>query len=405
MFDITQSMRQDLPPAASRWNGFPAHNFIGGHNNADHTPVDALIDAVSDVLRREGRTLATYGLQSGPQGYRPLREQVAAGLNARAGMSCSADDVLMTTGSLQALDLVNQVMLEPGDTVVLEDVCYSGTMTRLERLGVDYVGIELDEDGMRMDRLAETLARLKDEGRRVKYIYTIPTVQNPSGSVMPRERRLEMLALAKQFDTVIFEDDCYADLTFDGTRPPAIRALDEDGRVIYCGSFSKSIAPALRVGYVVADWPVISRLLAIKTDAGSGALEQMTLAAWSTDAFNAHVKALQATLAEKCAVLMEAVDREFGATAEYARPKGGIFLWVTLPENVDTSKLAVAAAAEGVAINPGAEWSADPQHGRRRLRLCFAHPGKDEITTGVTKLAEICHREFGVPLRGANVVR
>jgi len=405
MFDITQSMRSDLPAAAGRWSGFPPYNFVGGHNDADHTPVDALIEAVSEVLRREGRNLATYGLQSGPQGYRPLRERLAANLNARAAMSCSADDVLLTSGSLQALDLVNQVMLEAGDTVVLEDVCYAGTMTRLERLGVDHVGVPLDQDGMRMDSLADTLARLRDEGRRVKFIYTIPTVQNPSGTVMPRQRRLEMLELARRFDTAIFEDDCYADLTFDGSRPPAIRALDSDRRVIYCGSFSKSIAPALRVGYIVADWPVLSRLLAVKTDAGSGALEQMTLAAWTAEAFDAHVRALQATLAEKCALLMEAVDREFGAAADYARPKGGIFLWVTLPDTVDTSKLAVAAAAEGVAINPGAEWSANPQRGRRRMRLCFAHPDKHQIADGVARLAAICHREFGVPVRSGNLER
>ena len=404
-FDYSSSYRAGLPAPKERWDGFPPYNFVGGDNDTDAVPVEDFIAASQTMLAREGRTLATYGLSSGPQGYRPLREFIASSLNARAGMRQMADDVLIVSGSLQALDLVNAVFLSPGDTVVLEEANYHGTLARLERAGVRRLGVPLDGNGMRMDALANILARLKAEGTRPKYIYTIPTVQNPTGSIMPEARRLEMLRLAREYDVLIFEDDCYADLTFDGTRPRAIRALDDRGQVVYCGSFSKTVAPALRVGYVVAEWEVLSRLLAVKYDAGSGALEQMMLAEYCATHFDAHVSELQGVLKFKCDTIMEALAAEFGTAAEFSAPKGGIFIWVTLPNEVDTSRLGEVALAQGVALNPGAEWCADPETGRHRLRLCFGHPSEREIRDGVARLAQICHEETGIPARSHNLSR
>lgn len=405
-FDYSSVLRPDLPPpAAARWGGFPAYNFIGGHNDSAHIPVDALAAAAVKVLEREGRTLATYGLESGPQGYRPLRDFIARALEARAGAATDPDDILVTSGSLQALDLVNSLLLSPGDTVIVEQSTYGGALTRLERLGVNYVGAPLDGDGIRMDKLAEILDRLKGEGVQPKYIYTIPTVQNPTGSVLPLERRQELLRLAEAHGVPIFEDDCYADLLWDGARPPTIQALDDSNRVIYCGSFSKSIAPALRVGYVVADWSIISRMLSIKTDAGSGALEQMVLAEFCREQFDTHVGDLTGTLKAKSEAIADALAQEFGTAAEFTAPKGGIFIWVKLSDEVDTSKLAEVAAADGVALNPGAEWMTDKGEGRHWLRLCFGNPDIETIRAGVAKLADICHREFGVPVRSANVPR
>lgn len=407
-FDFAPLLNPKLPPAAGKFGGFPKYNFVGGHNDGGSIPVQTLADAVSRALLREGDTLATYGLQSGPQGYRPLREEVAKILERRAGMKTDPDEILITGGSLQAMDLVNGAFLEPGDTVIIEEACYGGAMTKLKKLGVDWVGVPVDGDGMRMDALAETLDTLKAAGKRVKFIYTIPTVQNPTGTVLSLERRHEMLKLAEQHGIAIFEDDCYCDLIFDGAyaakRPPAIRALDDSGRVVYCGSFSKSIAPALRVGYVVADWPVLSRIIPQKSDGGTGAVEQMLLAEFAKD-FDGHLDSLNRTLKGKADALVDALEAEFGTAAEFTRPTGGIFLWVTLPAEVDTTRLAQVAAAEGVAVNPGAEWSADPESGKRRIRICFAHPSAETIKEGMARLAEICHREFGVPARGRNVER
>jgi 2-aminoadipate transaminase len=271
------------------------------------------------------------------------------------------------------------------------------------RLGVKAVGIPLDGEGMRMDALAAALDDLARRGIRAKYIYTIPTVQNPTGTIMGEQRRIELLRLSEAHGVPIFEDDCYADLIWDGRRPPALHAMSKRGGVIHIGSFSKSIAPALRVGYIVAGWDVLSRMLALKTDAGSGALEQMVLAEFCAAHFTDHVPRLTRGLRVKLETLMEALAEQFGTSAEFDDPKGGIFLWVKLPDAVDTQKLAQASLASGVAINPGPDWSADKAYARSRLRICFASPSQDEIRQGVAALAEVCRREFGVPSRIANV--
>jgi 2-aminoadipate transaminase len=402
-FDFTPLLPAGSPAAAARWTGLAKYSFVGGNNDPEQVPLDDLIDAVNAVMRREGRTLATYGLQSGPQGYLALRQFLSAKLKRDSGISCTADDILIVSGSLQALDLVNATLLARGDTVIVERDSYQGSLNRLTRLGGHTIGIPLDENGMRMDVLADTLADLKRRGIRPKYIYTIPTVQNPTGTIMPEARRVELLKLAEQYDVPIFEDDCYADLVWDGKRPPALYAMSRSANVIHIGSFSKSIAPALRVGFIVAPWAALSRMLPLKTDAGSGALEQMVLAEYCTPHFETHVPSLRRGLRAKLDTLMEALNEQFGTTAEFEEPKGGIFLWVKLPDHVDTLKLYQAALAAGVSINPGPEWSTDKAYAGCRLRLCFASPTHQQIREGIAVLAEVCGKEFGVPTRIGNV--
>ena len=404
-FDFAPLLAQGLPPAAAKWNGFPKYNFVGGNNDADQVPVDKLIAASTAVLEREGATLATYGLNSGPQGYRPLREFLVGKLKRDAGIASSADDILITSGSLQGLDLVNNILTERGDTVLIEEDCYQGSINRLVKRGVNIVGIPLDKDGIRVDAVANALADLKAKDIRPKYIYTIPTVQNPTGTILSEERRRELLKLSSEYGVPIFEDDCYADLIWSGERPPALYAMNNGAGVIHIGSFSKSVAPALRVGYIVAGWDVLSRILAIKTDAGSGALEQMVLAEFCAAHFADHVPKLRKGLRVKLEALMEALAEQFGTAAEFDDPPGGIFLWVKLPDSVDTIKLFQHAQAAGIAINPGPEWSVNTPHSKSRLRLCFASPSVQQIREGVAALADVCRKEFGVPTRSANVER
>jgi len=401
LFDYAELLRPDLPPAAARWTGFPKYNFVGGHNDAGSVPVEGLIAAATSVLKSEGSSLSTYGLQSGPLGYRPLREFIARKLARDAGIACSPEEILITSGSLQGLDLVNHVLLSPGDTVIVEQMTYGGAITRLQRLGVNIVGVGLDHDGLSSTGLKTALEDLKRGGITPKYIYTIPTVQNPTATVMSEARRAEILALSVDYGVPVFEDECYADLVWEGTRPRALRGMVGDERVIHIGSFSKSIAPALRIGYLVAGWPLMSRILGVKSDGGSGALEQMVLAEYCRDHFESHVQALRKTLRRKLDVMIEALRTQFGAAARFDDPAGGIFLWVTLPDSVDTTRLAQLALQSGVAINPGAEWMTDARAGQRRLRLCFAHPPEQVIREGVARLAEVCHREFAVPERSA----
>ena len=402
-FDFTPLLPAGLPAPAAKWTGLATFSFVGGNNDPDQVPVGGLIAAVDAVLRREGKGLATYNLAHGPQGYRPLREFLTAKLKRDAGIACTVDDLLIVSGSLQALDLVNQTLLARGDTVIVEQETYQGALNRLSRLGVSAVGIPLDGDGLRMDALARALSDLKARGIRPKYIYTIPTVQNPTGSIMPEARRAELLRLSEAYGVPIFEDDCYADLVWEGKRPPAIHAMATNGGVIHIGSFSKSIAPALRVGFVAAPWEIMSRMLALKTDAGSGALEQMVLAEYCAPHFATHVPELTIALRKKLDTLMEALDEQFGTAAEFEAPKGGIFLWVKLPDHVDTLKLYQSALASGVSINPGPEWSTNSGYSNSRLRLCFASPSHTQIREGIAVLADVCRRELGVPARIANV--
>jgi len=402
-FDYAPLLPAGLPAPAARWTGLAKYSFVGGNNDPDGVPVDGLIDAVNAVLKREGKALATYNLAHGPQGYLPLRDFLTKKLKRDAGIACTADDILIVSGSLQALDLVNQTLLARGDTVLIEQESYQGAINRLTRLGVNAIGVPLDDQGIRIDALADTLADLKRSRITPKYIYTIPTVQNPTGTILPEARRAEMLRLSQQFGVPIFEDDCYADLIWDGRRPPAIYAMSKTNNVIHIGSFSKSIAPALRVGFIVAPWAMMSRMLALKTDAGSGALEQMVLAEYCAPHFTTHVPKLTRGLRAKLDTMMEALNEQFGTSAEFEDPKGGIFLWVKLPDNVDTLKLYQAALAAGVAINPGPEWSTNKAYAGSRLRLCFASPSHEKIREGVAVLAEVCRKEFGVPARSANV--
>ena len=403
MIDYDALLAPDLPPPAPGWRGFPPYNFIGGNVDAASMPVEDMIAATTAALRREGTTLATYGMESGPLGYLPLREFVADKLRQRSRLAVSPDNVLITSGSNQALDLVNELFCRPGDTVIVEQFSYGSALARLRRLGVKPVGVPLDESGMRMDLLAETLAALRADGVRPKFIYVIPTIQNPGGSIMPEARRAELLRLSSEYGVPVFEDECYADLLWTGERPPAIAAMDEGGQVIHCGSFSKTIAPALRVGYVTAEPALIARMTACKRDAGTGALEQMMLAEYCRARFDSHVDHVTVLLKEKLDAMTGALEEHFGTAAEFTPPKGGIFLWITFPEAVDAMRLAAAAAAAGIAINPGPEWSAEAAPARSRIRLCFGNPVVADIREGVAQLADICRREFGIPQRSANV--
>jgi 2-aminoadipate transaminase len=404
-FDFAALIPSGAPPPAVRWTGAARYNFTFGNNDPDGLEVEALKSAVEKALTREGRRLADYRLLMGPQGYKPLREFLVKKLKRDAGIECTADDLMITSGSLQGLDLVNAALLERGDTVICERDCYEGTLNRYYRRGVNVVGIPLDQGGMRMDALEAALAGLKAKGVRPKYIYAIATVQNPTGTILDESRRGKLLELAEAYGVPIFEDDCYADLTWSGERPPAIYAMSKTQNVIHIGSFSKTIAPGLRVGFILAPWRIMSHILPLKTDAGSGGLEQMMLAEYCEAHFADHLPRLRKRFQAKLDTLVAALNEEFGTAAEFDYAPGGIFLWVKLPDNVDSMKLREKAAAAGIAINPGPEWSIDKAYSKSRMRLCFASPTHEEIREGIALLAQVCRTEFGVPARSGNIER
>jgi 2-aminoadipate transaminase len=235
-----------------------------------------------------------------------------------------------------------------------------------------------------------------------KCIYTIPTIQNPTGSILPLERRHALLELARERNIAIFEDECYADLLWTRDAPPSLYALAPD-QVVHIGSFSKSLAPALRVGYAVGSWLVLSRLIAMKTDGGTGALDQMIIAEYFSRFFDQHVEHLSKVLRDKLDTMVEAVEREFGTAVEMWKPEGGIFLWLKLPGQVDVTKLIKPAAEAGIVFNPGPEWVVNADSAKSSMRLCFALPSKQQIREGVAALARVCFEQTGIPVRSANV--
>ena len=403
-FDYTPMLPAHVPAPAARWAGFPEFNFVGGHIDDATVPVDDLRAAMDRGMAREGSNIATYYLQSGPQGYKPCRDYVAEKLKTYCGIETTGDDILLTSGSLQAMDLVNKLLLQKGDTVIVEESNSGGAFSKLRALGVNMVPVPLDGEGMRMDALEQALDDLAAKGITPKYIYAIITVHNPTGTILPLDRRHKMIELAKKHGVPIFEDECYSDIVWSNERPPALRALDNTGIVIHIGTFSKTIGPALRVGYINADWDVLGRLVAMKGDAGSGALEQLMLAEYCPEHFDAHVEHCNTALKAKLDALTDALDESFGSTIHYDVPPGGIFLWVRLPEGVKTARLAAIAGKEGVAVNPGPEWSLQDD-ADEWIRICFANPPAETIRAGVAKLADICHREFGVPEISGNVRR
>jgi 2-aminoadipate transaminase len=404
-FDFAGHFVENLPPPAAKWGGFAKHNFIGGHNAPETIVASQLADCITRVLTREAQSLAFYNAGHGPQGYLPLRQWLSAKLERQAAIKCSTDEILITSGSSPAIDLVNKTLVAPGDTVIVEQSNYGGVLSRFKRLKCNMIAIDLDDDGMRMDHLDRALSDLKAKGKRASYIYTIPTVQNPTATIMPLERRQEMLRLAAAHETPIFEDECYSDLIWTGERPPAIYALDDNGQTIFTSTFSKSIAPAIRVGYLVAKWPFLSQAVACKSDAGSGMIEQMMLAEFCPAHFDDHLAKLIARLKEKRDVLIDALNENFGTTVEFTPPPGGIFLWVKFPETVDTTRLTEVAGKAGIAINPGVDWSEAHPAGNRLIRLCYASASPEELRAGVAALADVCHDTFGVPEHSANRAR
>jgi 2-aminoadipate transaminase len=403
--DYSKLYSDGLPEPSPRWAPFPKYYFVGGNNDPEQIPIEGLVGAAASVLRREGHKLAIYNLGLGPQGYPGLREFVANKAKRHRGIDAPIDDVMITTGSGQGIDMISKLLVNPGDTVLVEEFCYQGAMNRFRKIGAKLEGMKLDGDGIVIDALAEQLAALKAKGVTPKFLYTIPTIQNPTASILPLERRKALIALAREYNIAIFEDECYADLLWQGIEaPPALYALDP-GCVIHLGSFSKSLAPALRLGYIISGWEIMRRLLPLKGDSGTGALDQMVVAEYFSKNFDRHMSHLNGVLHDKLRAMVEAVEREFGSAAECWAPKGGIFLWIKLPQEVDVRKLVKPAADAGIQFNAGPDWAVSPDNSSSHLRLCFAMPSKEVIREGVAAFAKVCYEETGIPKQSGNVRR
>jgi len=387
--DYSTLFNKNLPSPSGKWQGHPKYNFIGGHSDPDLVPMNEFIESAANVFKGDPRNIAMYNFEGGPQGILSLRNFLVSKLSAERGIDITSEEILITSGSGQAIELINEILLDEGDTVIVESFTFSGALSYLRRRGVNFVGVDLDENGIRMDQLENILADLKVKGIRPKYIYTIPTLQNPTGTVMTMERRHRLLDLSEEYGVPIFEDECYADLIFEGEYEKAIRGLDDSNRVLHIGSFSKSLGPGLRLGYVVASWDVMSRLISRKTDAGTGVMDQMIVGDYFSKHYDEHIQDMRGALKRKCNVLSAALREHFGPLVDFEEPRGGMYLWVKLPPGIDSRDLVQTALEEGIAYNPGPDWSANPNAAANYIRLCFALPSENEIWEGIEKLAKV----------------
>jgi 2-aminoadipate transaminase len=360
------------------------YNFGSGMPDPKSFPTAALADAARRVLLREGPGLVRY---PEARGYLPLREIAAGRFRRNHGTDTAAGEVTLTTGSMQAIILATQALVRPGDTVVVEEFCYSGTLGVLRQFGARIAGVTLDDQGIVPQALEATLDRLEREGRTVSFVYTIATHQNPSGTILPPERRAAVLDICRRRGVLVVEDDCYADVVFEGEMPRAIYTLAAPGEVLYIGSFSKILGPGARLGYFIAPPPLAEKLLAFKRDGGTSALSSMIVAEYFQEHLWEHIAEVCAAVRAKRDVLFAALERELGGLADWTRPSGGLFSWIKLPEGVDTQAIARLAKERHLLYGSGRSFDAADRD-VSYLRLAFGFIDEDLIPDGVALLGE-----------------
>ncbi|MCS7207640.1 MAG: PLP-dependent aminotransferase family protein [Dehalococcoidia bacterium] len=381
---------QRTPAPVRRAPTHARYDFAVAYPDPDLLPLDDLAQAMAQALQAEGRSLALYPPAMGHEG---LRDLIVEKLAEDRGIRTDRDHVLLTSGSMQGLNLIFEALLDPGDIVLTEDFFYLGTLRSLRRFGARVIGIPCDQQGMRMDALEETLATLKRFGLRPKLLYTIPTFQNPQGSELPVERRRRLIELAHAYGFPILEDDCYVDLRIEGDNIPAIASLPgADGAVLYASSFSKIVAPGVRLGWVVAPTEVMERLTTIKLDAGTNHLAAMVVYRYLREHRKPHVQELIDGLRRKRDAMLSALGEAFGPRAQWSRPRGGMYIWVRLREGADTAAVQEKALQAGVSYYNGSLFSPEGK-GKNCLRLCFAYPKLEDIYEGVRVLGRFFERE------------
>ena len=365
------------------------YDFGTGRSDPATFPVEALQAAAVKVIERDRELLTNY---PGSLGYEPLRIAMAKREGDREAVSINPDHIALTNGSMQAVTLVAEALTEPGDTVITEEFTYPGTLSAYRSLKLDIHGIGMDEHGMRMDLLTAKLTALKEDNRLPKFLYVLTNYQNPGGTVMPESRRKELIGVSQEFDVPVVEDNCYGDVHYEGTVPPALFALDPNNtNHIYLGSLSKILAPGLRLGYLLAKPPMLDTLLARRHDAGSNTFAAAIAAEFYHDGIGDHCAVSNPPLHAKLKKLNKSLKQELGDLCEWSNPPGGLFLWLRFPDDVDKKKLFSIAEDAGVKYLPGISFHY--KLGKAPfLRLAFGHLTEETIEAGVPVLADCIKR-------------
>ena len=366
-------------------------SFAGGLPAPDVFPTERFQEACSKVLRNHGKEALQYGAS---EGYEPLRAMIARH-TSRYGIKAGPENVLITSGSQQALDLIGKLLINPGDRVLVEAPTYLGALQAFNVYGADYVSVPSDEDGIRTELLEAPLRS------GPKFMYILPNFQNPGGTTLSEGRREQLVLLADRFGIPIVEDDPYGQLRYEGEHLTPLVVLDRVnlrrdngysiGNVIYLSTFSKTLAPGLRLGWIVAPADVISKMVQLKqgADLHTSTFTQIVAYEVAHDNFmDEHIKMIRRVYGERRDAMLAALDEFFPPEVSWTRPKGGLFLWVTLPEGTDCQKLFEAAIKENVAFVPGDSFYANNGgEGRRHFRLNFSYVPPEQIREGIRRLS------------------
>jgi 2-aminoadipate transaminase len=363
-------------------------SFAPGYPAPDTFPWDEFSQIAAELLASRDEGVLQYGPT---RGYKPLLE-VIAGIMRQRGIATAMEDLLITTGSQQGLDLVARVLVDPGDVILVELPTYVGAISAFRNLQAAMVGVPQEADGIDLDALDATYQRLRREGRHVKFLYVVPNFQNPTGLLIGLDKRRRLLEWAERRDVLIVEDDPYRELYFEDSASEAdvrpIKADDTNGRVVYLSSFSKTLAPGFRVAWIAAPPAIATKLEMAKQaeDLLTGSLDQrMIYEACRRGVLERQLPILRRHYAHKRDVMQAALQREL-AGATWPTPKGGFFLWVTLPAGIDAGRMIHRAIEQGVIYVTGSAFYVDGA-GRNMLRLSFSAPTPERIDAGIARLA------------------
>jgi 2-aminoadipate transaminase len=366
-------------------------SLAGGMPNLAALPLDSIAAEVAGVISRDGLVALQYG---SAHGLPELREQICE-VMALEGVSGHPDDLVVTVGSQMALDMVTRIFCDPGDVVLAEGPSYVGALGTFAAYQADVVHVGMDDDGLSPEALRAALAALESAGRRVKFLYTIPNFHNPAGITLAVRRRAEVLDVCARHGVLVVEDNPYGLLGFDGQTYPALRSMDADN-VVYLGSFSKTFAAGLRVGWVLAPHAVREKLV-LAAEAATlcpPTLNQLIVSRYlSTHDWEGQIKTFQQAYRDRRDAMLSSLEQHMPVGCSWTRPEGGFFVWMTVPEGIDTKAMLPRAVTARVAYVSGTGFYADGL-GSRQLRLSFCYPTPERIREGVRRLATVLAEEL-----------
>jgi 2-aminoadipate transaminase len=369
-------------------------SLAGGLPDTSTFPPDSYASLMSTVAAES----CARALQYGPTEGLSLVKDCISDVMREEGMEVDGDEILVTTGGQQVIDLVCKTLVDPGDVVVCEAPTYPGAVPTFCAYQADVVQVTMDRDGMRTDELRETLESLERDGRRPKFIYTVPNFHNPAGVTLSLERRRELVRIASERELLVLEDNPYGMLRYEGTPLPTLRSLDGGEFVIYASTFSKILSPGVRLGWTVAPAPVLQKMNIGKqsSDLCSSSISQYFVSAYfESGPWQKYVRSLLEIYRRRRDVMLDALAEQFPREAQWTHPEGGLFIWATLPDYIDTTDLLARALEEHVAFVPGRAAYVDGRGGSS-MRLNFSGVSEREIHEGIRRIGEVVHEQVGL---------